>query len=77
MVLTASKNDLEIKSAQLKQGLHFANHTAGGQILVTEMNSSDFDDKTTKRIVIKFYINLTELAIYKRFTARLRLASKV
>jgi len=26
MVLTASINDLEIKSAQLKQGLHFANH---------------------------------------------------
>jgi len=26
MVLTASINDLEMKSAQLKQGLHFANH---------------------------------------------------
>ena len=26
MILTASINDLEIKSAQLEQGLHFANH---------------------------------------------------
>jgi len=40
--------------------------TAGGQILATEMNSSDFDDKTTKRIVIKFYINLNNKNINKR-----------
>jgi len=44
------------------------------QILVQEMNSSDLHDKTTKRIGIEFYINLTN---NKRFTARLRLASKV
>jgi len=32
--------------------------SGGGRILVVEMNSSDFDDKTTIQIVIKFYINL-------------------